>query len=159
MKLTALAFILLLTSSIYTVNGQDQPKQLDEATKLKIQKLRELEAKLDSLPASAKVKTKGDDSSITIEWKETVTETASNKDNRSMTQTRRLDINLSELEVPDEYIDEIIRENPLEGSKCGELDGVSIRQIALTRKYELTQPSYVYPGDGYTITVLRPFVS
>ena len=49
MKLTTLAFILLLTCSVYTVNGQEQPKQLDDATKLKIQKLRELEAQLDSL--------------------------------------------------------------------------------------------------------------
>lgn len=157
MKLTTLAVILLLTSSVYTVNGQEKAKQLDDATMLKIQKLRELEAQLDSLPASAEVKTKGDDSStITIEWKETLTDTASNKDNRSKTQTKRLDINLNELDVPDEYIDEKIKAALTEG-KCGELPGVVIRHIGLTRHYELVE-NYIYKAGSYTISVLVPFV-
>ena len=159
MKLIALAFILLLSSNIYTVNGQEQPKQLDEATQLKIQKLRQLEAQLDSLPASAVVKTKGDDdSSITIEWKEPVSTVASSEDNKmTLTRTKRLDINLSELEVPDEYINEKIKESPVEPAKCGELPGVSLSQIDVTSKYQLDR-DYIYPGDGYTINVIRPFV-
>lgn len=157
MQFTILALILLLTSSVYTANGQEKTKQLDDATKLKIQKLRELEAQLDSLPASAEVKTKGDDSStITIEWKETLTDTASNKDNKSQTQRKRLDINLNELDVPDEYIDEKIKAVLTEG-KCGELPGAIITQVGITRDYELVN-NYIYKSDGYTISVLVPFV-
>jgi hypothetical protein len=56
MNRTVLTVILLLTSSIYTVNRQEQSKQFDDATKLKIEKLRQLEVQLEfieSLPPSA----------------------------------------------------------------------------------------------------------
>lgn len=157
MKLTTVALFLLLTCCIHTVNGQEKSKQLDPATELKIQKLRDLEARLDSLPASAKIKSKADDSAtITIEWKETPAETDSKEDNKSKPQTKRLDINLNELDVPDEYIDEKIKAAFTEG-KCGEVDGAIIRQVGITRNYELIQ-NYFYRADGYTISVLVPFV-
>lgn len=160
MKLSALAIILLLISSVYTTtNGQEQAKQLDDATKLKIQKLRDLENQLNSLPASAKVKSTGDDdsSTITIEWKETSSGVSESiEGNKSKTQTKRLIINLNELDVPDEYIEEKINA-ALTQSKCGELDGAILTQVGITRDYELVK-NYEYKGDGYTIHVLVPFV-
>lgn len=158
MKLTALALILLLTSSIHVVNSQEKSKQLDDATKLKIQKLRELEAQLEFIPPSAKVETKGNEESptITIEWEETLVETASTKAKESQTQTKRLNINLNELDVPDEYIDEKIQAAFQKG-KCGKLEGVVLSQVGVSRDYEVVK-DYKYDADGHIITVFKGFV-
>ena len=123
---------------------------------MKIQKLRELEVQLKAIPDSAKVESDDDASTITIEWKEAMVGIASTGGTKSTTQKKRLDINLNELDVPDEYIDEKVNAALLVG-KCGQLPGAVITQVDVTRNYELVK-NYSYDADGHTIHVLVPFV-
>lgn len=154
MKLTALAFILLLSSNIYMVNGQAPSKQLDEATKLKMEKLRMLEGQLDEMRAVA---------SVGLRWEIKVT----GKDPASLTltikasggasgKTEPFSVSLKEADIPDEYVDEAMKQLLLKNTKCGSLDAVWIAQVGVTNDYMVMKDySYGPPHANYTIKVSR----
>lgn len=182
----AAILILLLISDYHKVNRPEPPavaqdSQVRNAELLKLEaQLKEIEQAADSI----EVKVKGDKESsgsitITGERKEVLDQppppidnaNASNANTANANTTsgniratrfkrrkeKLLDIDLSKINVPDEYIAEkatAIMTNP---AMCGSLPGVPISQIGVSKFYQ-TLADYIYDSGAYKITVFKNFV-
>lgn len=68
-----------------------------------------------------------------------------------------LDVDLSEVVIPDEYVDRKVFEVFSNEGPQGLLPGVAVRQPAAGRDYEVVE-DYTYAADGYRITAPKGFV-
>ena len=68
-----------------------------------------------------------------------------------------LDVNLSDVDIPDEYVDRKVFEVFSDQGTRGLLPGVAVRQPAAGQDYEVVE-DYTYAADGYSITAPRGFV-
>lgn len=164
MKFPTLALFLILLSTL--ASAQEQPRT-DTATAAKIENLRKLEAKLKELDqlgdeAKVQVKVEGDKASsltvnITAVQVLPVAEAAgTSKANRS-TRTRLLSLKLTDADIPDEYVDQKIKEFFNTPSRCGSLPAVVISQIGVSADYKV-EKDYFYQVPTYTIAVFKDFV-
>lgn len=67
-----------------------------------------------------------------------------------------LDVNLGEVEVPDEYVERKVREILLSRDQVGELPGVSVRQIGASERYVVAE-DYTYDAGDFRLTALSGF--
>lgn len=110
----------------------------------KIQKLQSELRKIDDKSGELKIKVKGEaESSAAIEVK---------KKNETL-----LDINISDAEIPDEYIDQQITNAFAPDVKNPQLPNIKVMQIGASKDYEVVE-DYSYNAPVYTITVHKGFV-
>ena len=170
MKLTTVAFIILLSLNIYTVHAQEPSKQLDEATKLKIEKLRDLEKELQRLESESQSSERPVDNSKANaglpsfrDWDIKV----SGNDAASLTLTIKawerfpggtktlLNVSLKEADIPDEYITQKLAAGSLGPNNCGSLAPVKYSH-GIGKWYRLEE-DYVYNSPTYRMTALKGF--
>lgn len=68
-----------------------------------------------------------------------------------------LDIDLSKLKIPDEYIKEKVAAVMANQTMCGSIPGVTLIQVGVTENYQVVN-DYIYAGDAYRITVFKGFI-
>ena len=170
MKLIALAlalFLLLIPS--YKPSGIPQNTQVKNAELLKL----EAQFKqIDEESNPVKVKVTGDkepSGKVNISVEREVPAEATLKDSANAntskaiwkkktvrTKETLLDIDLSRIQVPDEYINEKITGVFSTQTRCGTLPGVVVSQIDVGANYVVTE-DYIYNSGAYSITVLKGF--
>ena len=170
MKFVALALALFLL-----LIPRYELSRIHQDTQVKSPELLRLEAKfkqIDDESASVTVKVTGDKESsgkvnISIE-KDAATVVGANDSAEAgksaqtgtlkarKTKETLLDIDLSTINVPDEYINEKIASILSTQTRCGTLPGVAVSQIGVGADYEVLE-DYTYDSDTYKITVLKGF--
>lgn len=186
MKLPAIAvtLILLLLPGYHSVN-RPEPSAIPQTTPAQNAELLKLEAQLKQLDqeaGSVKVKVTGDKESsgnvkITVERevaKTTTTTTTTDGGNANTSGGRRrgrrsgtektvkeketvLDIDLSKLNISDEYVNAKIAAVLTSQARCGSLPGVKLSQVGVSVDYEVVE-DYIYDPGAYKITVFKGFV-
>lgn len=68
-----------------------------------------------------------------------------------------LDVNLAEVEVPDEYVVGRVHEVLSNQNPVGDLPGVKVRQVGASANYEVVE-DYTYDAGAYNITATTGFV-
>jgi hypothetical protein len=172
-KLTilALAFTLLIVPNNYRVNRQDKPTP-PVATQEKFEELLKLEAqfkKLDEESDPVTIEVTGDNESsgnikITVERSVATTTTTNKSDENSgqknkkeKTKTETLvDVDLSKVQVPDEYINAKMSEVFSNPSKSNQCPGVTVQKIEPSIDYKVME-DYTYPAGAYSITAWKDF--
>jgi hypothetical protein len=168
MKLTTLAITLLLVSSVAMPNRWDLT-DFQETTERKSSDLQKLEAQfkqIDEESDSVKVDVTGNKESSgsvniivqrniypTTATTATTTATASEAIIRKETL---LNIDLSNIDVSDAYINEKIATAFSTPSNRGTLPGVKVMQVGASEIYEVVE-DYTYDAVMYKITVLKGF--
>jgi hypothetical protein len=160
MKFSA-SILTLVLFLLFNVNDSNAQVQNTELEKLEAQ-LKQIDKESDSV----EVKVKGDkENSSTINFTVEREVPVGNKSNTTTiteaTKTKKKDvtlptIDLSKINVSDEYIDEKIKaifSKPM----CGEIPGVRLSQINVSRDYMVTE-DYIYNSGTYRITVFKNFI-
>jgi hypothetical protein len=135
-----------------------------QSTNAQIQKLEEQFKQIDAEFESVKVQIAGDKEKSAIVnivgepavVAEVTADSASASRKTKSKKLRRFALDLSNVEVPDEYINEKINATftrPL----TGELPGVKVRQIGATANYEVIE-NYIYDRGTYSIVAPNGFV-
>ena len=170
MKLVALAlalFLLLIPS--YKPSGIPQNTQVKNAELLKLEaQFKQIDEESDPV----KVKVTGDkepSGNLNISVEREVPTVATTEDSGNVKTSKRaakkksaktketlLDIDLSRIQVPDEYIKEKVDSAFSPQTRCGTIPGVVLSQIEVSVNYVVTQ-DYIYNSDAYSITVLKGF--
>ena len=163
MKLTAATLILFFISASLLSVGRAQQEPANKPPS-QIEKLEAQFKQLDEEAGSVTVEASGDKESsgrlkITVESKaRTLTDSAAaNKSGgptTTWTKETVLDIDLSQIDVPDEYVQKKIAAALLEPK--GTCPGVDVRKIEPGEDYEVVH-DYPYNGGAYTITALAGF--
>jgi hypothetical protein len=78
-------------------------------------------------------------------------------DNKDLVQTETLlDVNLSDVDVPDEYVDRKVRAIFSNQDTVGELAPLTVEHVGATGKFKVAA-DYTYNADGYSITAVKGF--
>jgi Protein of unknown function (DUF1353) len=153
----ALALFLLLIPS-YELSGVPQDTQVKNADLLRLEaKFKQIDEESDSV----KVKVTGDKESagnVNISVEREMATATGGKTQQKLGKTKEtlLDIDLSKINVPDEYIDEKMKAAFSTQTRCGTLPGVVVSQIDVSADY-VVQEDYTYDSGAYRITVLKGF--
>lgn len=145
-----LVFLLCITSNVFSQTA------ITELQKLETQ-LKELDK--DSNLVDVKVKGKENSGKINIVVEREVPGTTVNTTIISNTKKKKVTlptIDLSKLEISDEYINNKMKEVLSSKAQCGELPGVNLTQVGVSQDYEVID-DYIYNSGTYTLTVLKGF--
>jgi hypothetical protein len=148
-------------------NAQEQ-SPMDAPTAAKIEKLRKLEAQLKEIDqlgefAKVQVKVEGDKESslivkiTAVQVPLSAETTQTSKAGKSETAITLFNLNLTEADIPDEYVDQKIKEFFDTPSRCGSIPSVVISQIGVSPNYKVEQ-DYFYQAPNYRVTVFKDFV-
>jgi Protein of unknown function (DUF1353) len=181
MKLPALAFGLTFLILSASVVNRPAPAQAHQDKQANYDHLLRLEAQLKQLEqqsSSIKVKVNADNESsgnivitgereipdptkmITHTSGDANTSTEKDKKGKEKTVTEEtvLNIDLSTLNIPDEYIDQQIKAVFSETrTTCGTIPAVDVRQVGVSVNYEVVN-DYVYDSGAYRITAFKGFI-
>lgn len=143
-----LVFLLCITSNVFSQTA------ITELQKLETQ-LKELDK--DSNLVDVKVKGKENSGKINIVVEREVPGTTVNTTIISNTKKKKVTlptIDLSKLEISDEYINNKMKEVLSSKAQCGNLPGVNLTQVGVSQDYEVID-DYIYNSGTYTLTVLK----
>lgn len=163
MKLTVLTVVILLLLSFSIVNQQELSGFQDTTVNktLDLQKLEAQFKQIDEEPDSVEVDVSGNKESsgkmnIVVERKVSFVQNTGKEDKTKTKKETLVDIDLSKVDVPDEYINEKIASAFSTPARCGTLPSVKLSQIDASKIYEVVE-DYIYNPGAYSITVLSGF--
>ena len=163
----AVTLILLLLPNHRSANRRES-SGIPQDTQVK-NELSKLEARLKQIEeesGSVKVKVTGDKESsgnvnISVEREAsagtTATDLGGEKKKAVTKKETLLNIDLSKLNIPDEYINEKIAAVFSTRTMCGTIPGVKLSQVGVSVDYEVLE-DYTYDSGSYKITVFKGFV-
>ena len=163
MKLFTVAVLLLLLTHPGFAPQKSSQKPEVAAQIRELQKLEKQLKDLNLEGGEVSVELSGDRESsakinVVVEKTESVTDSAAETGGRTRPIKRRktFDIDLSNIEVPDEYINEKFASTFLTQQQFPDCPGVRVTQIGATADYEVAE-DYTYHGNGYQITAWKGF--
>ena len=160
--ITTAVLLLLLTHPGFSPQTRSQKPEVAA----QIRELKKLEKRLNDLNlqgGDVTVELSGDNESsakinVVVEKTESATDSGAETGGRNKPRKRRsaYDIDLSHLEVPDEYINEKLASTFLTPQQFPDCPGVKVMQVGASADYEVVE-DYTYHGNGYQITAWRGF--
>ena len=163
MKLITTAVLLLLLT--HPGFSPQKPSQKPDVA-AQIRELQKLEKRLNDLKlqdGDVTVELSGDNESsakinVVVEKTEAATDSAAEAGGKNKPKKKRseFDIDLSNIEVPDEYINEKFASTFLTQQQFPDCPGVKVMQVGATADYEVVE-DYTYQGNGYQITAWKGF--
>lgn len=158
MKLISIATLLLLIC----ISNQNPSPKSQATNKADLQKVEKQLKELDKESGSVKVDVSGDtetSADFKVQVQKTVVipapPTLGGKE-KVVTTTKNFDIDLTNIEVPDEYINQKIASAFLSDKQIGSCPGVKISQIGATEDYDVAE-DYTYDGESFKITAWKGF--
>ena len=161
MKFTSLVIAVLLLTTLVIPAQETATKPQDPDKLAGVKKLEDQIKELERTPGTVKVRVSGkreSDASINVAVETTqlmAPSTEGGKEEKATT-TKTLDIDLKDIDVPDEYIDQKVAASFLAETQIGNCPGVKVSQIGATRDYDVVE-DYVYDSGTYKITAWKGF--
>ncbi len=163
MKFTAIALSLLLVTIIsLSSTGATSYLHVQDDKLAAVKKLEDQLKELERNPGTVKVRISGKEESsanikVAVARTEVLTPATEGGQEKTVTTTKTLDIDLENVTVSDEYINQKIATSRFEESgQTGPCPGVKIMQVGVTPEYDVVD-DYAYDNGAYRITVWKGF--
>lgn len=161
MKFTSLAIALLLLTSLVIPAQEPETKPQNTDKLAEVKKLEAQIKELERNPGTVKVRVSGEKESaasieVAVERTEVMAPSTERGKEEKVTTTKTLDIDLKNIEVPDEYINEKVAASFLAETQIGTCPGVKVMQVGATGDYDVVE-DYVYDGGTYKVTAWKGF--
>lgn len=159
MKLISIVTLLLL---ICISNQNQSPKpQTTKKADSNLQKVEQQLKELDKESGSFEVDVSGDKENaakfdVQVEKTEVVSVSPTLGGHKTIKTTKNVDIDMTNIEVSDEYINQKLASAFLSTKLIGDCPGVKLMQVGATADYDVVE-DYTYDGASFKITAWKGF--